>query len=110
MATEPKYILKLTWKSLWIVLTGFITIIGSSFGVGVKVEAEIAKIERAKLEQEYIEKINQKELDLYSWKRQAKEHEENSVFFKNQYLTYKNRLETCLQDKTYVKSLEINEE
>jgi hypothetical protein len=42
---QPQYAIQLTWKSLWIVLTMLITVIGSSFGAGIKVQFEIIKVE-----------------------------------------------------------------
>ena len=91
----PKYLVQLTLKSLIATGSIIISIIGGSFGVGVKVETEVAKIESAKLEQTYMQKFNDKDCALLESKRQCKEFEESSIFYKNQYLIQIDRLKKC---------------
>jgi hypothetical protein len=95
MKKEETYAIKLSWKATWIVLTMLVTTIGSSFGVGIKIASELNKIELAKLEQKFLDELEQKKEEMYTLRRASREHEENAIFYKNQYIIYKGRFEKC---------------
>ena len=95
------YPIKLSYKQLWIVITTIITIIGSSFGVGIKVEHEAQKIIQAKLEQKHIQEINKKDLEYIDLEKIAKSYEADSKFFKREYEKVSTRLEECQKGDVY---------
>lgn len=76
---------KLSWKQIWCGIGIFLTVIGSSFGAGFKVQSEIEKVERAKLESEYMKKIGVLDEKTIELNRQLKESQEDCIFFQNRY-------------------------
>lgn len=101
---KKEFYIKLTIQQLWIVITIGATIVGSSFGIGYKFATEVGKVEKARLEQEYmklISDINNKHEDnilkiteeLIEVKRKNKINYENSIYYQNRYKFYKEKYE-----------------
>jgi len=114
---KKEYDIKLTWSQIWIALTIFITVIGSSFGVGMKVNQELSKITMAKIEQSHFKDLkilrteHEKEIDkmneeILTFKRLNQENYQNMIFFRNQYNIYLKRYESLAEDKPYVESVQ----
>lgn len=93
---KKEFTIKLSFTQLIGVITTCITIIGSSFGAGVKVYLEIAKVERAKLEAELIEKY---ESNLSELRQTSRLCNEDLNFYKIQYQIYFERYKNLLEDK-----------
>ena len=91
-----KYPIKMTWKQLWIILTTLITIIGGSFGVGMKVDYEAQKIVQLKIERDFHNQLSVKEDDLIGVRRELKESKEDNIFYLNRYTIMKTRLAKCV--------------
>ena len=91
-----KYPIKMTWKQLWIILTTLITIIGGSFGVGMKVDYEAQKIVQLKIERNFHNQLSVKEDDLIGVRRELKESKEDNIFYLNRYTIMKTRLAKCM--------------
>jgi len=113
MAKE--YELKIKLSQIWIALTIFMTVVGSSFGVGIKVNHEMEKISMAKMEQlhfkdlkilgaEHEKKIEKIETQLAELKRVNQENYQNMLFYRNQYKIYLKRYESLADDKPFVES------
>lgn len=113
---KKEYEFKISLSQIWIALTIFITVIGSSFGAGMKVNHEMEKITIAKTEQVYYKEIKQireeyeKEIEeiekqLSEIKRINQENYQNMLFFRNQYNIYLKRFESLSKNKPFVESV-----
>jgi len=96
---EKQFAVKLTWPQVWIVLTTAVTILGTSFGVGIKVQSEVGKVELSKNQQKCLEEINKKDLQLFEIGRKFKESEENSLFYQHRYLFWQQRYQELIDKK-----------
>jgi hypothetical protein len=68
------------------------------------------KIVQAKIEQDYMGKLNAKDLQLFEWQRKSKEFEESAIFFKGQYLIQLDRYTKCSERGVFDKILPTNDE
>lgn len=92
------YPVKITWKQLWVIATTAITIIGSSFGIGMKVAFETAKIERLKIERECKSQLATKDDEIIEVKRKLKESMEDNNFYIYRYNVMKERIDKYMQE------------
>jgi len=92
-----KYPIKLSWKNTWIVLTTLITVIGSAFGVGMKVQYEGDRILQYDIEQSCKQKLAGKEDIIIETNRKLKEISEDNIYLQNRYNIMKERLEKCMK-------------
>jgi hypothetical protein len=90
--------IKLTWKQIWIIATALVTLIGSSFATGIKVELEAGKLTLIKQEQEFQKQLSSKDDLLIEANRKYKEVSEDNIFLTNRYSMYKDRLTKCLDN------------
>ena len=86
--SKKEYPIKLSWKQLWIVITTMITIIGSSFGVGIKIQSETGKLSEIKLSQQYEQKLANKDMVIIDVQKKMKdiEYDNKRLIYKNKFL------------------------
>lgn len=91
------YPVKLSWKNVWIICTTIVTLIGSSFGIGMKVDYESQKIIQLKQERQFEIKLSEKEDELLKVKRELNEVKEDSIFYMNRFNIIKDRYDKCIK-------------
>jgi hypothetical protein len=109
--TPDNFKLTLTIKQIWFVCTIVVALLGSSYGVGVKLETEVKKIALLKLEREFQKQLSLKEEKEMELNRIIKEKDENCKFFENQYNIKEKHLKECMSGAIYTsegKKIDIN--
>lgn len=91
------YPVKLSWKNVWIICTTIVTLIGSSFGIGMKVDYESQKIIQLKQERQFEIKLSEKEDELLKMKRELSESKEDNIFYMNRFNIIKERYDKCIK-------------
>lgn len=98
MAKKKEIELKLKPAQVWVIITTIATLLGGSFGFGVKVNNEINKTQIAKVEQKYLKQIGDTELshsnNILVLTREKNEFKQNMIYYRNQYDIYFKRYET----------------
>jgi len=102
--------IKLSWKQVWIIITTFITVVGSAFGIGIKVEYEAQKIVQLKQEREFQKQLSLKDEDILVIKRELKETKEDIIYYSNRYDKIKERLDNCVKSNPFFKISEIGKD
>jgi len=97
-----EYPVKLSWKNTWIVLTVIVSVIGSSFGLGFKVQNSYMTIELNKQARKYEVLITEKDDKLIETKRELKESKEEMIYLSNRYDSMKDKLQKCLDGCNYI--------
>ena len=97
MKTNNKGI-TISFKQLYIIIPIFISIIGSSFGFGIKVTKEVNKVELSKQESKFQNELNIKDTTIIEVKRQLKESTEDNIYYKNRHEAMKDQLDNCLTE------------
>jgi chromosome segregation ATPase len=103
MKEIQNYPIKLSWKNAWIVATTLITIIGSAFGIGMKVQYEGDRIVQLDREQEFKKQIAQKENVIIETERKLKEATEDVIYYSGRYEKIKERLDKCMESNVFFK-------
>lgn len=96
-----KYVFKITPAKIWIIIGIIGSLIGGAFSIGLKVEYEAQKLINSKIEQKHVLQLQEKDLELFQWKRKLKESEETTIFYKGQYKIQLKRLEQCEKKIAY---------
>jgi len=92
---KKEFPIKLSWKQICVVAPILISIIGTSFGLGMKTQNGINQVEFIKKErdlQKQISVIDEKNIEL---SRYNKELQEDCLYFKNRYQVTADRLKSA---------------
>lgn len=102
------YPVRLTWKQAWIALGTAVTILGSAFGMGMKIQYEAGKLIGIKKAQECEQKLAAKDDEIIELKRFLKEAKEDNIYYLNRYNTMKERLDKCMSGTLSITDEEAN--
>jgi len=100
--TLKEFPVKLSWKQVWIVATTIITIIGSSFGLGIKVQSSYMTIELNKQLTKFQTELSLKDFQLIEANRKLKETAEENIYLTNRYDAMKEKLQKCLDKSNFL--------
>lgn len=100
-----EYMIKLTLKQTWIILGIACGLFGTIFAAGMKTQSAVDKVITAKVECEYLEKIEGLKLGLGADLIKANEDVE---LYKERYTTYKKRFTDCVNKEDYINKIKDN--
>lgn len=92
----------LSFKQIAVAGSVLLTIVGSAFGIGMKLQRSIDEIIINDKEGKHQEEIAKIETTIG---RQLKEAQADHEFYKGRYIVTKTRLDACLKDKNFVESI-----
>ena len=92
---QEKYILKLTWKNLWVIFSSISIVVGAVFGAGIKVQTEYSKMEVAKINSEHLKVLSLEEGKQIKLESQLKQAQEEINYHKYCYILLKKKLDAC---------------
>ena len=70
-----------------------VSVVGSAFAAGVKVESQAAKVAMLESDRKWQQTVAAKELDVIEASRKARESRENCIYYRNRYEFVKRQLE-----------------
>lgn len=100
---EKNYILKLTISQLWPILVIVGGLFSTIYFAGIKTEAEVKKVELLKQEQQYQNKLSEKDNILIESSRKLKEATEDLIYYKGRYELYLERFNKCVEINPFIK-------
>jgi len=110
MDNIQKYPIKLSWKQTWIIGTTLLTLIGSSFGVGMKVQYEGDQLIILDKEQKHRQTLMFKDDEIIEVKRKLKEVNEENIYLTNRFNIVKERYDRCIKGNPFYKLREGEKE
>jgi hypothetical protein len=95
-----------SFKQLLVAGSIILSVIGGSFGIGMKTQKGFDDIIQSKKELKYQEEINNL---ILTKGRELKEAQEDRDFYKGRYIITNTRLKSCIDKSNYVKDNGIEE-
>jgi len=113
--TKEPYLIAVTWKNISACIVIATSIAGTAYTIGTKIQKELSKIDIAKCEQKQVlgktegktkclDKVEEVKLQLITCETKSKQFQEESLFFKEQYKTYYDRVQRLTSGKPLVNS------
>lgn len=103
---NSKFSLILSLKQLITLGATLVTIVGTAFGLGIKITTEAEKVKALKQEQEFQKQLAAKDELLIEANRKIKEVKEDNLFFTDQYKIVKDRLDNCMEEKGLIDKID----